>query len=75
MNDAMKAGCGACHQWGKDSSIKDGKCQICDRDEPLIIDRHGSTKWHETNLDLIDALTLRERIAELRESSDARNKS
>lgn len=66
MIDNAKAGCGACHQWGSDSPIKDGRCCECERNESEIIKRHGSLLWHKTNLNLIEPECIRRKISELK---------
>jgi len=42
-------GCGACHQWGYNPPLKDGKCTICDRTQEDIIKDHGFLKLTTIN--------------------------
>lgn len=34
-------GCGACHQWGYNPNMKDGKCNTCSLTEEEILEHHG----------------------------------
>lgn len=48
--DSPDSDCGACHSWGNNPVVVDGKCAICDRTESEIKKDHGRFMLDEDEL-------------------------